>query len=103
MKIAYQCMNDSTHLFKGKSLDGVQCPICRGPVSHKPYDEQEHSELTEYRELVKQNRVTYDKKEVKQALVAMGIDLDTNKFELKLRAIAKHTEALANELETIGE
>lgn len=39
--------------------------------------------------------------EHKQVLATMGIDLDTKRFELKLRAIAKHCEALANELEAI--
>ncbi|MEG0260668.1 MAG: hypothetical protein RR595_09780 [Lysinibacillus sp.] len=40
--------------------------------------------------------------EHKDVLASMGIDLDTKRFELKLRAIAKHAEALADELDRIG-
>ncbi|MEK4425155.1 hypothetical protein [Solibacillus sp. FSL K6-1523] len=39
--------------------------------------------------------------EAKKILASMGIDLDTKRFELKLRAIAKYTEALADELDGI--
>lgn len=42
-----------------------------------------------------------DKEQVKKHLSKLGFDLDTDQFELKLRAIAKHAEALANELEEI--
>ena len=33
--------------------------------------------------------------------LSISVDMDTNKMQLKLRAIAKHTEALANELDAI--
>lgn len=39
--------------------------------------------------------------EVKNILASMGIDLDTKRFEIKLRAISKYTEALADELDKI--
>lgn len=39
--------------------------------------------------------------EAKKALASMGIDLDTDVFQQKLRAISKHAEALADELEYI--
>ena len=50
---------------------------------------------------IKPERPVTPKKEVKNILASMGIDLDTKRFELKLRAIAKHTEALADELDVI--
>ncbi|QDP99434.1 hypothetical protein FOH38_02060 [Lysinibacillus fusiformis] len=39
--------------------------------------------------------------EAKNILASMGIDLDSKQFELKLRAIAKHAGALADELDAI--
>ena len=33
--------------------------------------------------------------------LSISVDIDTNKMQLKLRAIAKHTEALADELDAI--
>ena len=33
--------------------------------------------------------------------LSISVDMDTNKMRLKLRAIAKHTETLANELDAI--
>lgn len=33
--------------------------------------------------------------------LSISVDMDTNKMQLKLRAIAKHTEALADELDAI--
>ena len=33
--------------------------------------------------------------------LSISVDMDTNKMRLKLRAIAKHTEALADELDAI--
>jgi len=94
-------MNNPEHqMFKG-NVDGARCPKCKGLVNIKKVTNEEYYELPEYRDLMKQNRVTYDEHEVKQALVAMGIDLDTSQFKLKLRAISKHTEALANELDAI--
>ncbi|MGA4519606.1 hypothetical protein ACPA0F_20320 [Solibacillus silvestris] len=33
--------------------------------------------------------------------LSISVDVETNKLQLKLRAIAKHTEALADELDAI--
>ncbi|WP_281486970.1 hypothetical protein [Lysinibacillus sphaericus] len=55
MQVVYECMNDSSHVFKGIHLDGVSCPICEGPVLPKPFDEQKDNALHEYKELKKQH------------------------------------------------
>ncbi|WP_432702677.1 hypothetical protein [Lysinibacillus sphaericus] len=53
-----ECMNDSSHVFKGRHLDGLSCPICGGPVLPKPYDKEKDKNLPYYRDLKKQ----YNKK-----------------------------------------
>jgi len=86
-------MNDSSHVFKGRHLDGVSCPICGGPVLPKPYDERKDSNLPYYRDLKKQSS------KLKSAIT---IDLNfDDKSKLKLRAIAMHVGALVDELDAI--
>ncbi|XKO57112.1 hypothetical protein ACI2WT_08880 [Lysinibacillus fusiformis] len=88
-----ECMNDSSHVFIGRHLDGVSCPICGGPVLPKPYDERKDSNLLCYRDLKKQSS---------KPKSAITIDLNfDDKSKLKLRAIAKHVGALADELDAI--
>ncbi|MER2048153.1 MAG: hypothetical protein ABTA23_07945 [Solibacillus sp.] len=43
----------------------------------------------------------YKRDERKGQSIRLGVDKDTDKLQLKLRAIAKHAEALANELNAI--
>lgn len=136
-----ECMNDSSHVFKGRHLDGLSCPICGGPVLPKPYDEGKDSNLPEYRDLKKQSskrfiqsqclicehiqrNESHDKaidvfvcekcngasvdtwtKNIKytskpKTAITVGLEFD-DKSKLKLRAIAKHVGALADELDAI--
>lgn len=95
MKLTYKCMHNPTHSFKGenRNMDGVSCPICGGPVLHGPYDEGKDSNLPNYRDL---------KKQLPKPKSAITIDLNfDDKSKLKLRAIAKHAGALADELDRI--
>lgn len=88
-----ECMNDSSHVFKGRYLDGVSCPICGGPVLPKPYDKGEDSNLPYYRDL---------KKQPSKLKSAISNDLNfDDKSKLKLRAIAEHVSKLADELDRI--
>ena len=88
-----ECMNDSSHVFKGRHLDGVSCPICGGPVLPKPYDERKDSNLPYYRDLKKQSSK-------RKSAITIDLNFD-DKSKLKLRAIAKHVGALADELDAI--
>ncbi|WP_446936682.1 hypothetical protein [Lysinibacillus fusiformis] len=88
-----ECMNDSTHVFKGRYLDGVSCPICGGPVLPKPYDERKNSNLPYYRDLKKQSSK-------RKSTITIDLNFD-DKSKLKLRAIAKHVGALVDELDVI--
>lgn len=88
-----ECMNDSSHVFKGRHLDGVSCPICGGPVLPKPYDKRKDSNLPYYRDLKKQSSK-------RKSAITIDLIFD-DKSKLKLRAIAKHTTALADELDNI--
>ena len=88
-----ECMNDSSHVFKGRHLDGVSCPICGGPVLPKPYDERKDSNLPYYRDLKKQSSK-------RKSAITIDLNFD-DKSKLKLRAIAKHVGALADELDKI--
>jgi len=86
-------MNDSSHVFKGRHLDGVSCPICGGPVLPKPYDKGKDSNLPNYRDLKKQSSK-------QKSTISINLNFD-DKSKLKLRAIVKHVGALADELDNI--
>lgn len=88
-----ECMNDSSHVFKGRHLDGLSCPICGGPVLLKPYDERKDSNLPYYRDLKKQSSK-------RKSAITIDLNFD-DKSKMKLRAIAKHVGALADELDAI--
>lgn len=93
MGIAYYCMDNPEHIFKGHNLDGVRCPLCNGLVNTKAVLNEEYERLPKYRELKKVNE---HKKSIE-----IQLDMDTGKLQLKLKAIAKHASALADELEDI--
>lgn len=63
---------ETTHKLK----EGIPCPKCKGPVLSQEV-----------------------KKESKT--LSIQVDMDTDKMQLKLRAIAKHVSALADELDSI--
>lgn len=65
MKVIYQCMNDSSHVFKGRgNLDGVSCPVCNDPVlAKRTFHEQEDSSIPEYEELKDKYKKSYIKSE----------------------------------------
>lgn len=79
---------------------GCECPICGKPLS-QPRSAHSANEIygmktignawKEKREAVKKAKRT----------IVIGVEADTDKLQLKLRAIAKHTEALADELDAI--
>lgn len=136
-----ECMNDSSHVFKGRHLDGVTCPVCGGPVLPKPYDKEKDKNLPYYRDLKNQYRKKFIQSECLRckhvqrnegnnkaievfvcekcngasvdtwtknikypAKPKSAITIDLNfddKSKLKLRAIAKHAGALADELDRI--
>lgn len=50
MMLRYTCMNDSSHVFKGRNgmLEGVTCPVCRGQVLVNYFDKQIHNTLPDY-------------------------------------------------------
>jgi len=63
---------ETTHKLK----EGIPCPKCKGPV------------------------MSQEVKKERKAL-SIQVDMDTYKMQLKLRAIAKHVSALADELDNI--
>jgi len=71
----------------------VSCPICGGSVLPKPYDERKDSNLPYYRDLKKQSSK-------RKSAITIDLNFD-DKSKLKLRAIAKHVGALADELDAI--
>lgn len=53
MIMAYCCMNNQEHMFKGHNLDGIRCPYCNGFVYEKQVTNEECEMLPKYRELKK--------------------------------------------------
>lgn len=97
MKTAHYCMDNPEHqMFKGNA-DGARCPKCKGLVNIKEVSNEEYYELPTYQELrQKLNTINNNQKAIN-----IEVDMNTNNLSAKLRAIAKHAEALANELEAI--
>lgn len=50
MMLRYECINDSSHEFKSRNgtLEGVNCPVCRGQVLANYFDKQVHNTLPDY-------------------------------------------------------
>lgn len=48
--LRYECINDSSHVFKGRNgmLEGVTCPVCEGQILANYFDKQVHNALPEY-------------------------------------------------------
>lgn len=97
MEIAYYCMDNPSHRFGGENLDGIRCPYCDGSVNIKPVSSEEYKELPMYRELKRKHK--HIKRNPKS--IEIAVDMNTDNLQLKLRAIAKHAEALADELDHI--
>lgn len=100
MELAYYCMDNPEHIFSGKNLDGVRCPYCEGLVRIKPVRIEEYEKLPKYREIKKHMNSELKKQSCisKDLTIDLGFD---DKTILKLRAIAKHAGALADELDAI--
>ncbi|WGT38258.1 hypothetical protein QH639_20955 [Lysinibacillus sp. 1 U-2021] len=145
--IVLMCYENNNHLFKVKSncIDGISCPICKGPAGPTQVDKSDlkkipfyeelkqyqhkaeclscgHSETIfctkkEYREvsvcpkcngalvdvwkLHKYRNNVNNRNEKPSKSLSISVDMNIDKMQLKLRAIAKHTEALADELDSI--
>lgn len=93
MKSAYYCMDNPEHQMFKANVDGDRCPQCKGLVNNVPVSIEEYNELPTYDSL---------RKPINKGPKGIQVNLlfDDNQI-LKLRAIAKHTEALANELDAI--
>ena len=92
--VANYCMDNPEHpMFR--VTDGARCVECNGLVDIKPVTKEQYYGLPTYQQLGNER-----KQKAKQSL-SISVDMDTNKLQLKLSAIAKHTEALARELEAI--
>lgn len=100
--VIVDCKNG--HVFRlGLTDDGFKdCPECGELLSNPKEGANTFGLLTigqAWRNKRKAER--RQSKENKASGLSIAINMDTNKMQLKLRAIAKHTEALANELDAI--
>ena len=90
--VAIRCMDNPTHQML-KEADGIRCFICDGPTVPIPVTEELYDQLPSYSKLRKKYRHPKSK--------ALSVDINTDKLQLKLRAIGKHIEALSKEIEVI--
>ena len=100
--IIVDCKNG--HVFRlGLTDDGFKdCPDCGELLSNPKEGANTFGLLTigqAWRNKRKAERM--QSKENKASGLSIAINMDTNKMQLKLRAIAKHVEALADELDAI--
>lgn len=95
-KVQMNCMNKKCGArIIGTNLDGIRCPICNDLVDLVPYDGiPGHVNYNLYK---KNNKPKYSKG------LFIEVSADTDNLSLKLKAIAKHAAALANELEEIDQ
>lgn len=92
--LANCCMKYPNHqMFK--VTDGARCVVCNGLVNVKEVTMDEHYLLPTYTDLRKRRN------ETKSKSLSISVDMNTANLQRKLRAIAKHTEALADELDEI--
>lgn len=93
-RVAIYCMDNPSHqMFK--DTDGARCVECNGMMMPKPVSEEEYRALPSYSEW-REERTRKPKQSI-----SIAVDANTDKLQLKLRAIAKHTVALADELDAI--
>ncbi|MDM5245749.1 hypothetical protein [Lysinibacillus sp. G4S2] len=92
--LANCCMKNPNHqMFK--VTDGARCVECNGLVNVKEVTMDEHYSLPTYTELHK------SRNEKPSKSLSISVDMNTDKMQLKLRAIEKHVGALADELDAI--
>ena len=100
--LVIECEGRKHRFLLGLTDDGYrECPICSRSLL-SPREAFGANEIYGMKTIGKAWR---DKREAssnkpKQSL-SISVDMETNKMQLKLRAIAKHAEALANELDVI--
>ncbi|MEH7392581.1 hypothetical protein [Bacillus sp. JJ1474] len=88
------CMNKKCGArIVGTCLDGIRCPVCNDLVQPVPYDGM--TGHINYSLFKKNNRPKNNKG------LSIEVSAYTDNLSAKLRAIAKHAEALADELEEI--
>lgn len=97
---------ENDHRFRlGNNEEGYNfCPECNQLINVVPADvtKGEPFTLKHLRYvLIDKNKQKDVRKMTERKPLSISVDMDTNKMQLKLRAIAKHAEALADELESI--
>ncbi|BAK15840.1 translation initiation factor 2, gamma subunit [Solibacillus silvestris StLB046] len=96
-----ECKNN--HRFRmGLTDDGFRdCPEC-GDYLKRPYisTKENVQGLITIGQAWREKRKAESNNKPKQS-ISVAVEADTNKLQLKLRAIAKHTAALADELDAI--
>lgn len=92
--VAIVCMENSNHQ-KFQSTDGARCVECKSGMIPVPVTAEEYRGLPDYGDWHRQRAQKSNRS------ISIEVDADTSKLQLKLRAIAKHTEALADELDAI--
>lgn len=94
------CENNHRFSVEGNGGEGCNhCPECNSLLKYVPADVTKGEPFT----LKNLRQVFLKKREHKSSTRNLSIDVavNTDKMQLKLRAIAKHTEALADELDAI--
>lgn len=96
MKIQANCMDGYCGArIAGNNLDGINCPICKGPVNIVPFDGKPgHINYYLYQ---KHNKFKPNNR------LSIDVTANTDNLSAKLRSIAKHTTALADELDAIDQ
>lgn len=104
MITAAQCMSDANHSFrtKSKNMDGLNCPICSGPVMVKPFDKEEYYKLPYYMDLLKPPPPPAQKEPT--SLYSLSVNVDVSEGIKALKALqreAKETVRVLKEVEDV--
>lgn len=94
------CENNHKFSVEGNGGEGYNhCPECNSLLKDVPADVSKGEPFT----LLNLEHVFFNKREHKSSARSLSIDVlvNTDKMQLKLRAVAKHTTALADELDAI--
>ena len=95
--MAIECQQGHKFRYAPTSYKNIGCPYCDSEMKRPYYTTKEIVErLENIAELYQEKH-----QEKQSSIRGITIDMDTDKMQLKLRAIAKHAEALADELDAI--
>ncbi|MFJ7950766.1 hypothetical protein ACIQZG_04460 [Lysinibacillus sp. NPDC096418] len=97
-----ECESKRHKFLLGLTDDGYrrECPFCSKSLL-QPRGAYSASEIYGIKTIGQAWREKRKEESDKRKPLSIEVDVDTNKMQLKLRAIAKHTEALADELDKI--